>query len=143
MLTVTLKTGVIGATERQKKTVLGLGLKYREATRELKETPAIRGMIYKVKHLVALVEGEKKINPLRAVPEYELGKISKAETPKLTTETINPSTSLRVKETHKKPKEVSKKEDKAVQAKSKKLSIKKPHTAKTEKKVVKKIKSRG
>ncbi len=72
LLKVTLKTGVIGATERQKRTVLGLGLKYRQATRTLKDSPAIRGMIHQVKHLIALVK-EEKTDPYQGIPEYELG----------------------------------------------------------------------
>ncbi len=49
---VTLKKSGIGYSERQKKTLLGLGLKKLNATRELKDTPAVRGMIKKVIHLV-------------------------------------------------------------------------------------------
>jgi large subunit ribosomal protein L30 len=49
---VTLKKSGIGYPERQKKTLLGLGLKKLNASRNLKDTPAVRGMIKKVSHLV-------------------------------------------------------------------------------------------
>ncbi len=41
----------------QGQTLIGLGLGKMHKTRELKDTPAVRGMIKKVKHLVR-VEGE-------------------------------------------------------------------------------------
>lgn len=56
MLKVTLKRSVIGANKRQKDTVMGLGLKKLNQTRSLEDTPAIRGMIEKVKHLVDVEE---------------------------------------------------------------------------------------
>ena len=36
----------------QQKTVVGLGLRKVNSTRELEDTPAVRGMINKVKHLL-------------------------------------------------------------------------------------------
>lgn len=36
----------------QRETLIGLGLNKRHRTRELEDTPSIRGMIYKVRHLV-------------------------------------------------------------------------------------------
>ena len=42
----------IGCTERQRATLLGLGLNRLNRVRELDDTPAIRGMIEKVGHLV-------------------------------------------------------------------------------------------
>ena len=36
----------------QRQTLIGLGLNKRHRTRELEDTPAVRGMIEKVKHLV-------------------------------------------------------------------------------------------
>lgn len=77
---VTLETGVIAATERHKKTVLGLGLKYRHAVRVLKDTPAIRGMAQAVPHLVKWekVKGPdllKTADPFGDVPEFELGAV--------------------------------------------------------------------
>jgi large subunit ribosomal protein L30 len=49
---VTLKGSGIGCTERQRDTIHGLGLRRIGTTRELPKTPAVLGMIEKVKHLV-------------------------------------------------------------------------------------------
>ena len=46
----------IGFNVQQKKTVKGLGLNKLNATRELADTPSIRGMIAKVPHLVRILE---------------------------------------------------------------------------------------
>jgi len=46
----------IGFNVQQKKTVKGLGLSKLNATRELADTPSIRGMIAKVPHLVRILE---------------------------------------------------------------------------------------
>jgi len=46
----------IGFTQAQKLVVKGLGLGKLNSTRELIDTPAIRGMIAKVPHLVRIVE---------------------------------------------------------------------------------------
>lgn len=40
----------------QRRTLIGLGLNKMHKTRELEDTPAIRGMIAKVSHLVRVVE---------------------------------------------------------------------------------------
>lgn len=45
----------IRATERQKQTVKGLGLRRLGHIRELQDTPSIRGMLVKVAHLVEIV----------------------------------------------------------------------------------------
>jgi large subunit ribosomal protein L30 len=42
----------IGRKSYQKQTLIGLGLNKIGRTKELEDTPAIRGMINKVKHLV-------------------------------------------------------------------------------------------
>jgi large subunit ribosomal protein L30 len=55
---VTLKKSGIGYPERQKKTLVGLGLKKLNATKVLKDTPAVRGMIRKVSHLVEIEHSE-------------------------------------------------------------------------------------
>lgn len=47
---------LIGATKVQRATVLGLGLKKMNAEKVLQDTPAVRGMITKVAHLVTVVE---------------------------------------------------------------------------------------
>ncbi|MBS5792173.1 MAG: 50S ribosomal protein L30 [Sutterella sp.] len=49
---VTLVKSPIGANEKQRATLLGLGLKKLHQTRELEDTPAVRGMITKVAFLV-------------------------------------------------------------------------------------------
>ena len=46
----------IGFTVHQKLVVKGLGLGRLNSTREVSDTPAIRGMIAKVPHLVRIVE---------------------------------------------------------------------------------------
>ena len=51
-LKVTLERSTIGRPKSQRETVRGLGLRKRGQTRELEDTPAIRGMINKVSHLV-------------------------------------------------------------------------------------------
>ncbi len=45
-----------GRSERQRLTVRGLGLTRLNQVRELEDTPAIRGMVHKVCHLVSIVE---------------------------------------------------------------------------------------
>ncbi len=46
----------IGFNEKQKLVVKGLGFNKLNATREVVDTPAIRGMIAKVPHLVRILE---------------------------------------------------------------------------------------
>lgn len=57
-LKVTLKRSTIGADQAQMATVRGLGLRKIRSTRELENTPAVRGMIKKVIHLVDVEEVE-------------------------------------------------------------------------------------
>ena len=45
----------IGRPKDQRETLIGLGLNKMHRTRELEDTPAVRGMIDKVKHLVRVV----------------------------------------------------------------------------------------
>lgn len=40
----------------QRQTLIGLGLNKMNRTRELEDTPAVRGMINKIPHLVEIVE---------------------------------------------------------------------------------------
>ncbi len=47
----------IGYDRRQRATLRGLGFRRLNQTVELEDTPAVRGMIKKVIHLVALEEG--------------------------------------------------------------------------------------
>jgi large subunit ribosomal protein L30 len=56
MLKVTLKKSLIKSTKSQIDTVHGLGLKKMHQSRILQDTPAIRGMITKVNHLVEWTE---------------------------------------------------------------------------------------
>jgi large subunit ribosomal protein L30 len=44
------------ANTHQRKVLDGLGLKKRDQVRDLEDTASVRGMIYKVNHLVQLVE---------------------------------------------------------------------------------------
>ena len=46
----------IGRSADQRKTLIGLGLNKIRRSRELEDTPAVRGMINKVKHLVEVEE---------------------------------------------------------------------------------------
>jgi large subunit ribosomal protein L30 len=55
-LEVTLVKSAIGYSERQKRTVRALGLRRLGQTVEHNDTPAIRGMINKVSHLVRVSE---------------------------------------------------------------------------------------
>ena len=48
-----VKSGV-GRSDQQNKTLLGMGLRGPHKTVVLEDTPAIRGMIRKVSHLVAI-----------------------------------------------------------------------------------------
>jgi len=42
--------------EDQRQTLVGLGLNKMNKTRELEDSPAVRGMIHKVRHLVRVVD---------------------------------------------------------------------------------------
>mgnify|MGYP003956218015 CR=1 FL=1 len=55
-ITVKLKKGVISCNERQKACVRGLGLRKIGSTKELENTPAVRGMIKKIIHLLEVNE---------------------------------------------------------------------------------------
>ena len=49
---VTLVKSTVGFKDNQEQVVRGLGLRKLNSSVELKDTPAIRGMIHKVRHLV-------------------------------------------------------------------------------------------
>ena len=51
-ITITQKKSPIGRQSYQRKTLIGLGLNKIGRSKELEDTPSIRGMISKVKHLV-------------------------------------------------------------------------------------------
>lgn len=55
-LKVTLVKSPIGAIPKHKKTVEALGLKKLNKSNELPDNPAVRGMIWHVKHLVKVEE---------------------------------------------------------------------------------------
>jgi large subunit ribosomal protein L30 len=52
-LKIKLVKSYAGAPETQLRTIAGLGLKKMGQERVLQDTPAIRGMVFKVKHLVS------------------------------------------------------------------------------------------
>ena len=54
-ITVKLVKSTIKCTQDQKSTVLGLGLRKTNQSRELENTPSVRGMIKKVIHLLDVV----------------------------------------------------------------------------------------
>ncbi|WP_114394405.1 50S ribosomal protein L30 [Oleisolibacter albus] len=53
---VTQTGSPIGRKSDQRATLIGLGLNKLHRTRELEDTPAVRGMIAKVQHLVRVEE---------------------------------------------------------------------------------------
>ena len=55
-LKVTLMRSTIGFNKTQAKTVQGMGLRRINHSVELPDTPATRGMIHKVRHLVEVLE---------------------------------------------------------------------------------------
>jgi large subunit ribosomal protein L30 len=55
-LKVTQTGSPIGRTDDQLATLKGLGLNKRHRSRVLEDTPSVRGMIYKVRHLVRIDE---------------------------------------------------------------------------------------
>ena len=55
-VTVTQIGSPIGRRRDQRATLIGLGLNKMHRTRELEDTPSVRGMINKVHHLVRVVE---------------------------------------------------------------------------------------
>ncbi len=48
----------IGRPRDQRETLIGLGLNKMHRTRELEDTPSVRGMIDKIQHLVRVEEAE-------------------------------------------------------------------------------------
>jgi large subunit ribosomal protein L30 len=53
---VTQAASVLGRKPGQKETLVGLGLNKLWRTRELEDTPSVRGMIRKVAHLIKVEE---------------------------------------------------------------------------------------
>jgi large subunit ribosomal protein L30 len=56
ILRITLVKSPIGYSQRHKGTIRALGLKKMYQTVQHVDTPALRGMLYKVHHLVEVVE---------------------------------------------------------------------------------------
>ena len=56
MVSVTQIRAANKRTKDQQATLLGLGLKRMHQTRELEDTPAVRGMIRKIQHLLRVNE---------------------------------------------------------------------------------------
>ncbi|MDP6301162.1 MAG: 50S ribosomal protein L30 [SAR202 cluster bacterium] len=57
-LAVTLKKSTIGFARNQRRVVESLGLRKLHQTVEHEDTPSIRGMVHKVRHLVEVREFE-------------------------------------------------------------------------------------
>ena len=55
-LRVTLVRGLMGKNPKHRGTVRGLGLKWRNHTVELADTPEIRGMIGKIGYMIKVTE---------------------------------------------------------------------------------------
>lgn len=55
-LKITLVKSMIGRPEKQRQVLRGMGLTRLNKSVELQDTPAIRGMVYKVRHLVKAEE---------------------------------------------------------------------------------------
>ncbi len=58
MLKVKQVRSVIGYDQRQRATVRGLGLRRIRHIVEVEDTPAVRGMIFRVRHIVVVLENE-------------------------------------------------------------------------------------
>ncbi len=58
-LKITQKKSVIGSKESHKRTIRALGLKRIRDSRMHRDTPQIRGMIHRVRHLVEVEEVEE------------------------------------------------------------------------------------
>lgn len=54
-ITIKMKKGTIACSPKQRATMNGLGLRRRHQETTLENTPAVRGMIKKVLHLVEVV----------------------------------------------------------------------------------------
>jgi large subunit ribosomal protein L30 len=58
-LSITLKKGLMGKSDRQRAVATSLGLTKKHQTVEHDDTPVIRGMLNKVLHMVCVDEGKK------------------------------------------------------------------------------------
>ena len=48
--------------EKQRQTLIGLGLNKMNKTRELEDTPSVRGMVNKIPHLVKIIEERESVS---------------------------------------------------------------------------------
>jgi len=67
-LRITYTTSAIGVKEDQKETVRRLGLTRLGQTVEQPDTPAIRGMIHKVRHLVTVEDLRQEVEEVGGGP---------------------------------------------------------------------------
>lgn len=67
-MTVTYVKSVLGRPQDQHQTLRSLGFTRLHQTREITDTPSVRGMVYKIRHLVK-VEGEPEVLGLSVHPE--------------------------------------------------------------------------
>jgi large subunit ribosomal protein L30 len=59
-LTITWRKSAIGYNQDQKDTIHKLGFRRLNQSLEIDDTPALRGMVHKVQHLVDIQEGKTK-----------------------------------------------------------------------------------
>lgn len=57
-LVITWKKSAIGYSQRQKDTIRSLGLRRLHQSVQKPDTPEVRGMVEKVRHLVSVEEGD-------------------------------------------------------------------------------------
>ncbi|MFO1519757.1 MAG: 50S ribosomal protein L30 [bacterium] len=141
MIKITLETGVIATPENHKRTVWALGLRKRESSKLVKDTPALRAMVKSVCHLVTLekVDSSKAASdPFQAVPEYELGAVTERKVP----EKKRKAPSLKTVEGDSEKKEVKASSKKSAKSspKSEKSSSTKASAKEASKKTTKKAK---
>ena len=75
-LKVQLNYSAIARDQRQKHTLRGLGLRHRHQIRILKDSPAVRGLIQKVIHLISFEETDQASLPKKEkVKTYQLGEV--------------------------------------------------------------------
>lgn len=70
-LKVTLRRGLVGRPIDQRRTVQALGLKRIGHTVEKEDRPEIRGMIFKVKHLLDVEETHTEAKPKKSKQESQ------------------------------------------------------------------------
>ena len=137
LIKIKLEKGVIATTERQKRTVWALGLRYRESSRVLKDTPALRGMVRSVGHLVTLqkVKGDTPVaDPFQGTPEYDLGAVGEKKPEKAKKKVSAPKPAETAAAAGEKAKAAPKKSAKAPEKKTHKAEFKPPKKATAHKK---------